>query len=346
VERTIATMGVCAPERQAYAERTAATLGRPLHLLRYGDLRAAHALPHPRPRSDGERAVVDLGTDVDLLHALAARGGVDVEAVCVVDARHMIGDLLDEAPLTASLPPATAGGNRRGDVPPSDPRTDVGARARQAALALELATRIVWVNWEQVPTAALAVQMALASHLNPGATLRLTRDPAADLNAAAPRDDETEILERAGWVRALNDEHDPFMRDNRVTTVRYDQVRPFHPARLQSSLDRLDDGAAGRLIRSAGFCRIASRPGILARWEHVGSAMWIEPLGTDDGRMGWGQEIAFTGLDMSEPRLRHILDLAALTDDELAAGPEAWTRFADPLPPWPAVDLSLPDAGE
>lgn len=325
------TMGVCAPERQAYAERTAATLGRPLHLLRYRDLRAAHALPRPRPRASGEHAVVDLGTDVDLIHAIAERGGVEVEAVCIVDARHMIGDLLDDAPLAA--PPS-----------PGDPRGDVGARARQAALALELSTRIVWVNWEQVPTAALAVQMALASHLNPRATLRLSRDPGADLSATVPRDDETEILERAGWVRALNDEHDPFMRDNRVSTVRYDQVRPFHPERLQTALDRLDEGAAGRLIRSAGFCRIASRPGILARWEHVGSAMWIEPIGTDDGRMGLGQEIAFTGLDLSAPRLRHVLDLAALTDEELAAGPEAWTTYPDPLPAWPTVDLSIPDA--
>jgi G3E family GTPase len=274
---------------------------------------------------------VDLGTDVDLIHAIAARGGVEVEAVCVVDARHMIGDLLDEAPLVAS-------------AAPGDPRGDVGARARQAAVALEIATRIIWVNWEQVPTAALAMQMALASHLNPTATLRLTRDPHADLHAGAPRAHETEVLERAGWVGALNDEHDPFMRDNRVTTLRYDQVRPFHPARLQSALDRLDAGTAGRLIRSAGFCRLASRPGILARWEHVGSAMWIEPIGTDDGRMGVGQEIAFTGLDLSAPRLRHLLDTAALTDDELAAGPTAWLALDDPLPAWPTVDLTIPDA--
>lgn len=331
METTIVTMGVCAPERQAYAERTAVMLGRPLHLLRYRDLRAAHALPHPQRRSAADQAVVDFGTDVDLLHSLAARGGVDVEAVCVIDARHMIGDLLDDAPLLAS-------------APAGDTRADVGARARQAALALEIATRIVWVNWEAVPTAALAVQMALASHLNPGATLRLTRDPLADLTAGAPRAHETEVLERAGWVRALNDEHDPFMRDNRVSTLRYDQVRPFHPARLQTTLDRLDDGAAGRLVRSAGFCRVASRPGILARWEHVGSAMWIEPIGTDDGRMGVGQEIAFTGLDLSAPRLRHLLDRAALTDDELAAGPAAWVALDDPLPAWPTVDLTIPDA--
>jgi len=327
--RTTVIMGVCAPERRAYAERTAIALSRPLHLLRYADLRVSHALPLPRPRATDTVSVVDLGTDVDLIHAIAARGGSEVEAVCVVDARHMIGDLLDEAALSAS-------------ARPGDTRGDIGARARQAALALELATRIVWVNWDQVPTSALAVQMALASHLNPAAVVRLSRDPLSDLRSTASH--EGEILERAGWVRALNAEHDPYMRDNRVMTLRYEQVRPFHPARLSAALDRLDAGAAGRLVRSAGFCRLASRPGMLARWEHVGSAMWIEPLGTDDGRMGLGQEIVFTGLDLSAPKLAHTLDQAALTDEELAAGPAAWLAFDDPLPAWPAVDSSIPDA--
>ncbi len=45
--RTIAIMGVCAPERRTYAERTAVALSRPLHLLRYADLRVSHALPLP-----------------------------------------------------------------------------------------------------------------------------------------------------------------------------------------------------------------------------------------------------------------------------------------------------------
>ncbi|MFJ4037478.1 GTP-binding protein [Microbacterium sp. NPDC090007] len=329
--RTIAIMGVCAPERRAYAERTAIALERPLHLLRFADLRSSHALPHPRPRAGDDPAVVDLGSDVDLIHSLGARGGAEVDAVCVVDARHMIGDLLDDAPLTAS---ARVG----------DPRGDVGARARQAALALELATRVVWINWEAVPTAALAVQMSLASHLNPAAIVRLSRDPVSDLRSEARHGDE--ILERAGWVHALNGGHDPYMRDNRVATLRYDQVRPFHAGRLSTALDQLDDGAAGRLVRSAGFCRLASRPGILARWEHVGSAMWIEPIGADDGRMGLGQELVFTGLDMSAPRLAHVLDRAALTDDELAAGPATWATFDDPLPAWPATEASVQDAGD
>ncbi len=330
---TTVILGVCAPERQAYAERAAVATGRTLHAARRIGRGTAHFLPRPHARNDDEHIVVDLDADVDLVHTLLSYGGVEAEAVCIVDARHMIGDLTDDVALVASA--------RSGD-----PRGDVGSRARQAALALELATRIVWVNWEHVPTAALAVQMTLASHLNPTAVLRLSLDPQRDLSSPAPRSEESDVLERAGWLRALNDEHDPFMTDNRVRTVRYDQVRPFHPARLMRVLDRLDAGEAGRLIRSAGFCRIATRPGILARWEQVGSAMWIEPVGADDGRMGLGQEIAVTGLDLSPTMLARLLDEAALTDDEVTAGPTAWADFDDPLPAWPEVESSIPDATE
>lgn len=36
-------------------------------------------------------------------------------------------------------------------------------------------------------------------------------------------------------------------------------------------------------------------------------------------------------------RLGALLDGAALTDEELAAGPAEWVRFADPFPAWPQV---------
>jgi G3E family GTPase len=66
------------------------------------------------------------------------------------------------------------------------------------------------------------------------------------------------VLERAGWVRALNDEHDPYMTDPRVSTVRYERLRLFHPSRLAAALDEIDTGRFGLLLRSAGFA--GSRP--------------------------------------------------------------------------------------
>jgi G3E family GTPase len=299
----IAVAGVCTPERRRYAQRVPGQL------------------------------VLDLATEADLLHTLerlgrsetAAENGVQV--VCVVDARHMLDDIRDASPLLT-------------DPEPGDDRGDVGARGRQAVRAIEVATAVVLVNWEELPTAELSVQMALASHLNPTAGIRLSRSPREDLAAlrlrAAPA---SPLLERAGWVMALNAEHDPYMTDQRVSTVRYEQLRAFHPGRLVRALDRIEGDEAGLVLRSAGFCRLATRPGI-GRWEQVGSAMWIDPLVVDGGEDALGQDIAFTGLDLHETVLRRILDRAALTDEELAAGPRAWRRFADPLPAWPSWDVS------
>lgn len=330
---TITVIGVCAPERRRYARQAAAVLRRRLDIVRglphrAGDL--SFATPHADASTGA--AVTDVGTDLDLVHALQTLDRDASHVVCVVDARHMVDDLRDTAALVA-------------DATPGDPRGDVGARARQAALAIETATLVVLVNWEGVPTPDLSVQMALASHLNPSAGVRLSRGPREDLRsslAAGPR--RVDLLERAGWVRALNDEHDPYMTDRRVHTIRYEQLRPFHPGRLVRALDRIEEGAYGIVLRSVGFCRLATRPGILARWEHAGSAMWIDPLTADDGANAAGQDLALTGLGLAPHLISRALDAATLTDDELSAGPRSWSRFADPLPAWPALDAPRPDA--
>ena len=40
------------------------------------------------------------------------------------------------------------------------------------------------------------------------------------------------------------------------------------------------------------------------------------------------------GVHMDEPALRAMLDACLLTDEEMAAGPGAWSQLEDPLPPW------------
>ena len=45
-----------------------------------------------------------------------------------------------------------------------------------------------------------------------------------------------------------------------------------------------------------------------------------------------GQELAFIGLDLDANALHDVLDSAALTDDELTAGPAPWARYPDPFP--------------
>lgn len=287
--------GVCSAERRRFARLAAVTA--PRRGVRVADLPA-----------DADPALVHTTLDT-------------TDSVCIVDARHGIEDLRDISPLRRR----TVAGDVRGDD---------GARARQAAVLIESASAVVIVNWERVPTPDLSILMALASHLAPTARVRLSRGPGDDLAALLPLRGTAPTAERPGWTHALNDEHDPFLTDRRVLTIRYTQLRPFHPARLLAALDRIEAGAAGLVLRSVGICRLATRPGIPARWEQAGSAMWIDPLGDGHGCDDVGQDIALTGIDVNAGAVRRLLDDAALSDAELDAGPTAWRAFEDPLPAW------------
>ncbi len=319
-------VGVCAPERHHYAELSARALGRPLIQVAHRD-----DTPHPTPvqiapnRTHALDVVAEIASDVDVEHLEFALNDPPASIICVVDAHHMIDDLRNGVALVDH-------------APLGDPRGDVGARARKAASFIETAALICIVGWEQVDTAHLSLMMALASHLNPHARVRLSRGPDDDLRSlAATIPDSTPLLERAGWVGVLNRTHDPYMTDRRVSAVRYEQLRPFHPGRLVRALDEVDSGRFGLVLRSAGFCRLATRAHILARWEQVGSAMWIDPLTTRMDAAATGQDLALFGLDLRAAGLVSALDAAVITDDELALGPEGWRRFADPLPAWPPV---------
>lgn len=325
----VVVVGVCAPERRSYAERLAQAIDGHLAPLTDGQ-RARGRQPvefsaaHPSIAWRPAEIVADLASELDLPH-LPLTQDPDAFVICVVDTVHLGDDLRDGSPLIAC-------------APEGDDRRDFGSRARRAVSYIEGATLVAFVNWESTPTSELSLLMALASHLNPTARVRLSRGPAEDFHAlrASPRF-APPLLERAGWVRSLNDEHDPHMTDPRVTTVRYEQPRPFHPARLRTALDDIASGDHGAVLRSAGFCRLASRTGILARWDQVGPAIWIDPLSTDIENASTVQDLAVTGLDLDHAGLRAALDDATVTDDELTAGPAAWRRFSDTFPAWPSI---------
>ncbi|WP_397558257.1 GTP-binding protein [Microbacterium alkaliflavum] len=244
--------------------------------------------------------------------------------VCVVDAVHLLDDL-----------------HRDGYLPLRDAASGIAApmtaRALLTIMQIEYASTIVFVSWEQLPTAELATIMALVSHLSPFARLRMHRRTTEHVQATDPY---TPGQSRPGWVSLLNGDFDPHMTDPQVSAFRYEQVRPLHPGRLMAVLDRIEDGEFGVLVRSAGFCRLATRPQVAAQWEHVGQMFSLNPLGDDDRLandeelLAVGQDLALIGLRLDPDRLAAALDDAALTDPELAAGPTAWAGFADPFPVW------------
>ncbi|TQK18148.1 cobalamin synthesis protein cobW-like protein [Microbacterium sp. SLBN-154] len=332
---SILVVGVCAPERRRYAQRLAELTERRI-VGATGGRRHGQGLVLDHASADaprGRAVVIDAATDVDAAHLAGAEiDGVPLFGViCVVDAAHLLDDLKSEAALVTG-------------APPGDDRGDIGAWARQAAALIELADVVAFVGWEACDTPTLSLLMSLASHLSPTARIRLSRRLSDDLRALREAvADGAGRYERAGWVRALDQEHDPYMTDRRVTTFRYEQLRPFHPQRLMPSLDEIASGRWGTVVRSMGFCRLATRPTLLARWEQAGSAMWIDPIPPDDSLSAIGQEIAVTGWDLDVRSLVAMLDDAALTDEEFAAGSGVWRDYEDPLPQWVAWESTERD---
>ncbi|MFN3706562.1 MAG: zinc metallochaperone GTPase ZigA [Thermoflexales bacterium] len=157
-----------------------------------------------------------------------------------------------------------------------------------------------------------------------------------------------------GWLKELRGEHVPETEEYGVSSLVYRARRPFHPQRLWEVVNA--DWGSTNVLRSKGFFWLASRmdeaglwsqAGALLRIEYAGrwyaatpreqwpdharaevESRWQEPFG--DRR----QEIVFIGADLKRELVQAVMDSCLLTDEEMAAGPQAWQRFADPFPSW------------
>ncbi|MFT2690277.1 GTP-binding protein [Clavibacter zhangzhiyongii] len=113
--------------------------------------------------------------------------------------------------------------------------------------------------------------------------------------------------------------------------------RPFHPARLHAAVARdLVPGPVGRIVRSRGLARLASRPATVGSWATAGDVLRLDPTGMAswDPESPAGQEIAFVGERLDGSLLDEILGACLLEPGELVAGPDAWHGYADPFPAW------------
>lgn len=331
----VAVVGSCAPERQRFAKRMASDTQR-----MFVPAQRLAASPDPAteaavlaPWAQGAGVVCEFPGRTPMTELIGTLAHHDARTtlsgvVCVADAAHLLDDLVRDT--YAAQPSRGPGGGVRHT-----------AHAMLTVTQLEYASMIVLVNWEAVPTDDLAAIMALVSALSPRARLRLDH---AGGGSWHPDPAYTVGQERPGWVCVLNGDHRPHMTDAGVSAFRYENIRPLHPARLHHVLDeRIEPGEFGTVIRSAGFCRFATRPRIVGRWDHVGRMISFDPLGTDDAveegeeLLALGQELAVIGLDLDRRGLTAALDEAVLTDAELAQGPDAWAAFDDPFPAWPTV---------
>ncbi|UUY09512.1 zinc metallochaperone GTPase ZigA [Pseudomonas sp. J452] len=159
-----------------------------------------------------------------------------------------------------------------------------------------------------------------------------------------------------GWLKELRGEHVPETEEYGIASSAYQARRPFHPERFFAFLNR--EWVNGRLLRSKGYFWLASkyqeagswsqagglmRHGFAGRWwRHVPQAQWPQDdegmrtlMAKWDAAVGdCRQELVFIGQKIDFALLRRELDDCLLTDAEMAGGPEAWVRLADPFGPW------------
>jgi G3E family GTPase len=307
----VVVVGASPDARRRYAGRLAH--GRGCRLVSASDASVVAGLRSP--------AVAEFPLQVpvtEILGEAAAEPGIRVRGlVCVVDATRLRGDLDSDAYA----------------LHPADGR--LLARSSLVAAQIEHASVVIVTRWRTVGREELATLLALVGRLGPRARVRLHRG-AIDSSGAVP--DEASSPQ-PGWVGILNGD-DPGARTARVSALRYENLRPLHPGRLSQALDQIDARRFGTLVRSAGFCRFATRPGITGLWEQAGRVISFEPVSRDDDLdeadelLAVGQDLALIGVDLDHAGLVAELDRAVLTDAELAAGPAHWARFPDPFPAW------------
>ncbi|OBC04511.1 cobalamin biosynthesis protein CobW [Mycobacterium sp. 852013-50091_SCH5140682] len=205
---------------------------------------------------------------------------------------------------------------------------------------VEFADVILLNKTDLVGEQRLGAVEAVVRRLNPTATLIHTDHGVVDLGEVLDtgRFDPVAAAAAPGWDEEIASGHTPETEEYGIGSMTFRADRPFHPHRLAAALDQITG-----LLRSKGFCWIASRPSIAAIWSQAGPNLVIEPAQFwSRTEVTPGQEIVFIGVRIDRDGLEALLRDALLTDDELASGEQAWLRYPDPLPEWNVTHVHAP----
>lgn len=197
---------------------------------------------------------------------------------------------------------------------------------------VEFADVILLNKTDLVTAERLGTVEAVVRRLNPTARLLHTDHGVVALDEVLDTGlfDPIAAAQLPGWDEEIASGHTPETEEYGIGSTTFRADRPFHPQRLASVLDQ-----AQGLLRSKGFCWIASRPSIAAIWSQAGPNLVIDPAQFwSSTEIEPGQEIVFIGIGIDWAALDANLRSALLTDAELADGEQAWLRYPDPLPEW------------
>jgi G3E family GTPase len=228
---------------------------------------------------------------------------------------------------------------------------------------VEFADVIAVSKADLVTTDELGQVVGLVTALNPRARIEVIEHGQISLDSVFDTglfDEEAAAL-APGWVRQINGESVPESEEYGISSFVFRHRWPFHPQRLVEALSEPWEG----VLRSKGFCWVASRPDIQAMWSQAGLSISLEPLApwfaaspesdwefeapedrehlmkTWDPLLGDRQvEVVFIGIDMDQELITDRLNRCVLTAEEFAEGMDSWRSFSDPLPEWDlACDL-------
>ncbi|MBF4637835.1 GTP-binding protein [Clavibacter michiganensis] len=222
---------------------------------------------------------------------------------------------------------------------PGDTDTTPFDAAERLAGRLECASVVVLDDLDpDRPTPDARRAVALLAHLAPDARVVATADRAS--LAPAPlrigRGRARGLAAGMGWQVALAGEAAPTSAGGMGVHV-FRDPRPFHPGRLHQAVAHdLVPGPVGRIVRSRGLVRLATRPATVGSWATAGDVLSLDPtaMRSWDADSPAGQEIAFVGEHLDGALLDGILGACLLGPAELVAGPAEWHGYADPFPAW------------
>jgi G3E family GTPase len=156
----------------------------------------------------------------------------------------------------------------------------------------------------------------------------------------------------------------PLAPDCGVSVTLFRDHRPFHPERLHHAIDVLLDG----VVRGRGRVWVASQPNVALWLESAGGGLRVGHAGAwlaavDDAAwdrapaerrakaaLDWHprfgdrvQELVVIAHEANPDDITAALARALLTDEELAAGEQAWLAYPDPFgDPCAVTDLGVP----
>jgi G3E family GTPase len=165
-------------------------------------------------------------------------------------------------------------------------------------------------------------------------------------------------MERAaasrGWMEQPRGAEASEADEYGITSFVFRARRPFHAQRLW---DLFEGDPLSGVLRSKGFCWLATRHDEALLWSQAGCSVTLGPEGhwwaavprddwpddeveraavLDDFAGPYGdrrQELVFIGIEIDRHMIEQCLEECLLTDDEFAAGPEVWSAWHDPFEP-------------